>query len=76
MITNIVLSAHHRSFTDTIDAYSSVLEAVTSSQKTAAELKAEMIECKDQLRLKRGDLMQWWTRSQQHREMIRLLDEM
>ncbi|KAI8052260.1 Sec8 exocyst complex component-specific domain-containing protein [Syncephalis plumigaleata] len=74
-VVNTVVRTHHRSFTDTIDAYSSVLEAVTIAQKEASELKADMIECKDRLRLKRGDLLQWWTRSQQHREMIRLLDE-
>ncbi|RKP23248.1 Sec8 exocyst complex component-specific domain-containing protein [Syncephalis pseudoplumigaleata] len=74
-VVNTVVRTHHRSFTDTIDAYSSVLEAVTAAQKEASELKADMIECKERLRLKRGDLLQWWTRSQQHREMIRLLDE-
>ncbi|RKP07365.1 Sec8 exocyst complex component-specific domain-containing protein [Thamnocephalis sphaerospora] len=74
-VVDRVVRTHHRSFTDTIDAYSGVLEAVTSAQKVAAELKTDMIECKDSLRLKRGDLGQWWTRSQQHREMIRLLDD-
>jgi exocyst complex component 4 len=48
---------------------------VTDAQRIAAELKADMIECKESLKLKRADLGQWWARSQQHKEMIQLLDE-
>ncbi|KAI9593484.1 hypothetical protein BDF19DRAFT_447899 [Syncephalis fuscata] len=48
-VVDTIVRTHHRSFTDTIDAYSSVLEAVTAAQKAASELKADMIECKDQM---------------------------
>lgn len=39
-------------------------------------MKAQLKVCKESLMSKRSDLLQLWFRSQQYKEMIRILDQM
>ena len=46
------------------------------SQERVREMKAQLKSCKEILISKRSDLLQLWFRSQQYKEMIRILDQM
>jgi hypothetical protein len=49
---------------------------ILDSQERVRDMKAQLKVCKESLMTKRSDLLQLWFRSQQYKEMIRILDQM
>ncbi|RHZ43763.1 hypothetical protein Glove_856g10 [Diversispora epigaea] len=67
-----ILIEHFNLFS--ICTFGGVIQSIGDSQERVKEMKARLKTCKEALLSKRSDLFQLWIRSQQYKEMIRILD--
>jgi exocyst complex component 4 len=74
VVENIV-SNHHRDLNATIDAYSGTLDGITGGQRRIAEIRERLEQSRDNLRLKRAELVQVFIRRRQYQEMMTMLEE-
>ncbi|CAG8500956.1 8518_t:CDS:10 [Ambispora leptoticha] len=65
---------YYQGFNSSIGTFGGVMQNIGDSQDRVREIKSQLKECKQALLSKRADLLQLWFRSQQYKEMLRILD--
>ncbi|CAG8438987.1 8342_t:CDS:10 [Ambispora gerdemannii] len=69
-----IFSDYYQGFNSSIGTFGGVMQNIGDSQDRVREIKSQLKECKQALLSKRADLLQLWFRSQQYKEMLRILD--
>ncbi|KAG9307493.1 hypothetical protein G9A89_017323 [Geosiphon pyriformis] len=69
-----IVNEYYQGFNSSIGTFGGVMQNIGASQDCVREIKGQLRECKQALQSKRGDLLQLWCRSQQYKEMLRILD--
>ncbi|GBB95205.1 hypothetical protein RclHR1_00250003 [Rhizophagus clarus] len=70
-----IVDDYYQGFNSSIGTFGGVIHNIGDSQERVREMKAQLKVCKESLLSKRSDLLQLWFRSQQYKEMIRILDQ-
>ncbi|CAG8559752.1 1079_t:CDS:10 [Racocetra persica] len=69
-----IVNDYYHGFNSSIGTFGGVMKNIGDSQERVKEMKLQLKACKEALSSKRSDLLQLWFRSQQYKEMIRILD--
>ncbi|CAG8757762.1 25105_t:CDS:10 [Gigaspora margarita] len=69
-----IVNDYYHGFNSSIGTFGGVMKNIGDSQERVREMKSQLKACKEALSSKRSDLLQLWFRSQQYKEMIRILD--
>ncbi|CAG8608081.1 1861_t:CDS:10 [Dentiscutata erythropus] len=69
-----IVNDYYHGFNSSIGTFGGVMKNIGDSQERVREMKSQLKACKEALLSKRSDLLQLWFRSQQYKEMIRILD--
>ncbi|RHZ59662.1 hypothetical protein Glove_362g4 [Diversispora epigaea] len=69
-----IVNDYYQGFNSSIGTFGGVIQSIGDSQERVKEMKTRLKTCKEALLSKRSDLFQLWIRSQQYKEMIRILD--
>ncbi|CAG8550348.1 2665_t:CDS:10 [Diversispora eburnea] len=69
-----IVNDYYQGFNSSIGTFGGVIQSIGDSQERVKEMKTRLKSCKEALLSKRSDLFQLWIRSQQYKEMIRILD--
>jgi hypothetical protein len=70
------LIGSYQGFNASIGTYGGVIDSITDSQSRVKELRMDLKNSKESLRLRHADLIQLYNKSQQYKDMIEMLDEM
>lgn len=66
----------YQGFNASIGTYGGVIDSIVDSQSRVKELRMDLKNSKESLRLRHADLVQLYNKSQQYKDMIEMLDEM
>ncbi|KAI9311522.1 Sec8 exocyst complex component-specific domain-containing protein [Dichotomocladium elegans] len=69
-----IVDEYYKGFNSSIGTFGGVLQHINDSQKRVAEMKENLRRCKAELLEKRTDLLNMWDRSEQHKEMLNMLE--
>ncbi|KAG0320160.1 hypothetical protein BGZ97_000598 [Linnemannia gamsii] len=70
-----VVDGSYQGFNASIGTYGGVIDSITDSQSRVKELRMDLKNSKESLRLRHADLIQLYNKSQQYKDMIEMLDE-
>ncbi|KAF9921777.1 hypothetical protein FBU30_008177 [Linnemannia zychae] len=70
-----VVDGSYQGFNASIGTYGGVIDSIADSQSRVKELRMDLKNSKESLRLRQGDLVQLYNKSQQYKDMIEMLDE-
>ncbi|CAB4383870.1 unnamed protein product [Rhizophagus irregularis] len=70
-----IVDDYYQGFNSSIGTFGGVIHNIGDSQERVKDMKTQLKVCKESLMSKRSDLLQLWFRSQQYKEMIRILDQ-
>ncbi|CDS07546.1 hypothetical protein LRAMOSA01495 [Lichtheimia ramosa] len=69
-----IVDEYYKGFNNSIGTFGGVLQHINDSQERVAEMKENLRRCKAELLEKRTDLLNMWNKSEQHKEMLNLLE--
>ncbi|KAG0317715.1 hypothetical protein BGZ99_006131 [Dissophora globulifera] len=70
-----VVDGSYQGFNASIGTYGGVIDSISDSQSRVKELRMDLKNSNESLRLRHADLVQLYSKSQQYKEMIEMLDE-
>ncbi|KAF9388690.1 hypothetical protein CPB97_000635 [Podila verticillata] len=70
-----VVDGSYQGFNASIGTYGGVIDSIVDSQSRVKELRMDLKNSKESLRLRHADLVQLYNKSQQYKDMIEMLDE-
>ncbi|KAF9113400.1 hypothetical protein BGX27_001630 [Mortierella sp. AM989] len=70
-----VVDGSYQGFNASIGTYGGVIDSISDSQSRVKELRMDLKNSKESLRLRQADLVQLYNKSQQYKDMIEMLDE-
>ncbi|KAG0336778.1 hypothetical protein BG004_007907 [Podila humilis] len=70
-----VVNGSYQGFNASIGTYGGVIDSIGDSQSRVKELRMDLKNSKESLRLRHADLVQLYNKSQQYKDMIEMLDE-
>ncbi|KAF9090399.1 hypothetical protein BGX29_011503 [Mortierella sp. GBA35] len=70
-----VVDGSYQGFNASIGTYGGVIDSIADSQSRVKELRMDLKNSKESLRLRHADLVQLYNKSQQYKDMIEMLDE-
>ncbi|KAG0229525.1 hypothetical protein BGW42_001553 [Actinomortierella wolfii] len=70
-----VVEDSYQGFNTSIGTYGGVIDSISDSQSRVKELRMDLKNSKESLRLRHADLVQLYNKSQQYKDMIEILDE-
>ncbi|KAL7752158.1 exocyst subunit [Sorochytrium milnesiophthora] len=70
----VIADEHANSLNVSLRTYSNVMENINNSRNRIATMKQMLLQSKDFLQLKQTDLLGLWSRNNEHREMLRIID--
>ncbi|KAF9973897.1 hypothetical protein BGZ73_002825 [Actinomortierella ambigua] len=70
-----VVEDSYQGFNTSIGTYGGVIDSISDSQSRVKELRMDLKNSKESLRLRHADLVQLYNKSQQYKDMIEMLDE-
>ncbi|ORZ27396.1 Sec8 exocyst complex component-specific domain-domain-containing protein [Lobosporangium transversale] len=70
-----VVNGSYQGFNASIGTYGGVIDSISDSQSRVKELRMDLKNSKESLRLRHADLVQLYNKSQQYKDMIEMLDE-
>ncbi|KAF9577867.1 hypothetical protein BGW38_006655, partial [Lunasporangiospora selenospora] len=70
-----VVEGSYQGFNASIGTYGGVIDSISDSQSRVKELRMDLKNSKESLRLRHADLVQMYNKSQQYKDMIDMLDE-
>ncbi|KAF9434858.1 hypothetical protein BGZ76_007293 [Entomortierella beljakovae] len=70
-----VVDGSYQGFNASIGTYGGVIDSITDSQSRVKELRMDLKNSKESLKLRQADLVQLYNKSQQYKDMIEMLDE-
>ncbi|GJJ70157.1 exocyst complex component 4 [Entomortierella parvispora] len=70
-----VVDGSYQGFNASIGTYGGVIDSISDSQSRVKELRMDLKNSKESLRLRHADLVQLYNKSQQYKDMIEMLDE-
>ncbi|KAI8353061.1 Sec8 exocyst complex component-specific domain-containing protein [Mortierella sp. GBAus27b] len=70
-----VVNGSYQGFNASIGTYGGVIDSISDSQSRAKELRMDLKNSKESLRLRHADLVQLYNKSLQYKDMIEMLDE-
>ncbi|KAF9412942.1 hypothetical protein BGZ94_000875 [Podila epigama] len=70
-----VVEGSYQGFNASIGTYGGVIDSIADSQSRVKELRMDLKNSKESLRLRHADLVQLYNKSQQYKDMIDMLDE-
>ncbi|KAF9572858.1 hypothetical protein EC968_009342 [Mortierella alpina] len=70
-----VVDGSYQGFNASIGTYGGVIDGISDSQSRVKELRMDLKNSKESLRLRHADLVQLYNKSQQYKDMIEMLDE-
>ncbi|KAI7903171.1 uncharacterized protein BX663DRAFT_433609 [Cokeromyces recurvatus] len=65
---------YYKGFNNSIGTFGGVLQYINDSSNRVVQMKANLKKCKEELLLKRTDLLNLWYKSQQYKEMLTVLE--
>ncbi|KAI9491703.1 Sec8 exocyst complex component-specific domain-containing protein [Zychaea mexicana] len=69
-----IVDDYYKGFNNSIGTFGGVLQHINDSQDRVAQMKNSLRKCKGELLEKRTDLLNMWHKSEQHKEMLNLLE--
>ncbi|KAI7857397.1 Sec8 exocyst complex component-specific domain-containing protein [Circinella umbellata] len=69
-----IVDDYYKGFNNSIGTFGGVLQHINDSQDRVAQMKSSLRKCKGELLEKRTDLLNMWHKSEQHKEMLNLLE--
>ncbi|KAG0169785.1 hypothetical protein DFQ29_009538 [Apophysomyces sp. BC1021] len=69
-----IVDDYYQGFNSSIGTFGGVLQHINDSQNRVGLMKSNLKKCKEELLEKRTDLLNMWFKSQQHKEMLNLLE--
>ncbi|KAF9902741.1 hypothetical protein EC991_004592 [Linnemannia zychae] len=70
-----VVDGSYQGFNASIGTYGGVIDSIADSQSRVKELRMDLKNSKESLRLRHADLVQLYNKSEQYKDMIEMLDE-
>ncbi|KAF9212936.1 hypothetical protein BGZ59_006119 [Podila verticillata] len=70
-----VVDGSYQGFNASIGTYGGVIDSIADSQSRVKELRMDLKNSKESLRLRHADLVQLYNKSQQYKDMVEMLDE-
>ncbi|KAF8951793.1 hypothetical protein BGZ46_003796 [Entomortierella lignicola] len=70
-----VVDGSYQGFNASIGTYGGVIDSIADSQSRVKELRMDLKNSKESLRLRQADLVQLYNKSEQYKDMIEMLDE-
>ncbi|KAF9949491.1 hypothetical protein BGZ65_007305, partial [Modicella reniformis] len=70
-----VVDGSYQGFNASIGTYGGVIDSISDSQSRVKELRMDLKNSKESLRLRHADLVQLYNKSLQYKDMIEMLDE-
>ncbi|KAF9994995.1 hypothetical protein BGZ80_011659 [Entomortierella chlamydospora] len=70
-----VVDGSYQGFNASIGTYGGVIDSISDSQSRVKELRMDLKNSKESLRMRQADLVQLYNKSQQYKDMIEMLDE-
>ncbi|KAI8146190.1 hypothetical protein BJV82DRAFT_600834 [Fennellomyces sp. T-0311] len=70
-----IVDDYYKGFNNSIGTFGGVLQHINDSQNRVEQMKNSLRKCKGELLEKRTDLLNMWHKSEQHKEMLNLLEQ-
>ncbi|KAI9476110.1 MAG: Sec8 exocyst complex component-specific domain-containing protein [Benjaminiella poitrasii] len=74
MALKTIVNDYYKGFNNSIGTFGGVLQYINDSSSRVVQMKANLKKCKEELLLKRNDLLNLWYKSQQYKEMLSILE--
>ncbi|CAO3607525.1 unnamed protein product [Mucor fragilis] len=74
MALKTIVNDYYRGFNNSIGTFGGVLQYINDSSSRSVQMKNNLKKCKEELLLKRNDLLNLWYKSQQYKEMLSILE--
>ncbi|KAI8991536.1 Sec8 exocyst complex component-specific domain-containing protein [Mycotypha africana] len=74
MALKTIVNDYYRGFNNSIGTFGGVLQYINDSSNRVVHIKNNLKRCKEDLLLKRNDLLNLWYKSQQYKEMLSILE--
>ncbi|CAO3591713.1 unnamed protein product [Absidia cylindrospora] len=71
---HVIVEDYYMGFNDSIGTFGGVLQHINDSRNRVTQMKANLKRCKAELLEKHTDLLNMWSKTQQHKEMLNLLE--
>lgn len=71
---DIIVNDHYQAFNSSIETFGKVTDNISDSKQRALTLRNNLLKSKELLLCKRSDLLQFWIKSVQYKEMLRMLN--
>ncbi|KAI9249990.1 Sec8 exocyst complex component-specific domain-containing protein [Sporodiniella umbellata] len=71
-----IVNDYYKGFNNSIGTFGGVLQYINDSSSRVVQMKSNLKKCKEDLLEKRNDLLNLWYKSQQYKEMLRILEVM
>ncbi|KAI8878211.1 hypothetical protein K501DRAFT_196399 [Backusella circina FSU 941] len=76
MALKTIVNDYYRGFNNSIGTFGGVLQYINDSSTRVIQMQTNLRKCKEELLEKRNDLLSLWHKSQQHKEMLSILETM
>ncbi|BFZ61179.1 exocyst subunit [Saitoella coloradoensis] len=70
-----IVNEHYLGFNDAVGKYGQIMQAISASQKNVRQMKEGLLQAREELSAQRSDLLPSSERSQQYKEMLRLIGQ-
>ncbi|KAI8340907.1 Sec8 exocyst complex component-specific domain-containing protein [Chlamydoabsidia padenii] len=71
---HVIVDDYYMGFNNSIGTFGGVLQYINDSRNRVTQMKANLKKCKAELLEKHTDLLNMWSKTQQHKEMLNLLE--
>ncbi|KAI8093036.1 Sec8 exocyst complex component-specific domain-containing protein [Halteromyces radiatus] len=71
---HIIVDDYYKGFNNSIGTFGGVLQHINDSRNRVTQMKANLKKCKAELLEKHTDLLNMWSKTQEHKEMLSLLE--
>ncbi|ODQ52476.1 hypothetical protein SAICODRAFT_57779 [Saitoella complicata NRRL Y-17804] len=68
-----IVNEHYLGFNDAVGKYGQIMQAISASQKNVRQMKEGLLQAREELSAQRSDLLPSSERSQQYKELLRLI---
>ncbi|ORX58842.1 hypothetical protein DM01DRAFT_1333460 [Hesseltinella vesiculosa] len=73
-VLHVIVKDYYKGFNNSIGTFGGVLQNINDSRDRVKHMKTDLEQCKRELLENRTDLVNIWSKTQQHKEMLNLLE--
>ncbi|KAI8063832.1 Sec8 exocyst complex component-specific domain-containing protein [Gongronella butleri] len=73
-VLHVIVQDYYKGFNNSIGTFGGVLQNINDSRDRVKQMKTSLKQCKNELLENRTDLWNMWSKTQQHKEMLSLLE--